>query len=96
MHLDLEPDLPALILQLNRAVQDTWLRRWRDTEDPLFHPRFPLSGKTLMEVLAIPAGPVVGTLLAHLRQEAAFGRIRGQEQALEEARRWWVLEREAL
>ena len=96
LHLDLEPDLPALILQLNRAVQDTWLRRWRDTEDPLFHPRFPLSGKTLMEVLAIHAGPVVGTLLAHLRQEAAFGRIRGQEQALEEARRWWVLEREAL
>ena len=96
LHLDLEPDLPALILQLNRAVQDTWLRRWRDREDPLFHPNFPLSGKTLMEVLAIPAGPVVGTLLAHLRHEAAFGRIRGQEQALGEARRWLALEREAL
>ena len=96
LHLDLEPDLPALILQLNRAVQDTWLRRWRDREDPLFHPNFPLSGKTLMEVLAIPAGPAVGTLLAHLRREAAFGRIRGQEQALQEARRWWALEKEAL
>ena len=96
LHLDLEPDLPALILQLNRAVQDTWLRRWRDREDPLFHPNFPLSGKTLMEVLAIPAGPVVGALLAHLRREAAFGRIRGQEQALQEARRWWAQEKEAL
>ena len=96
LHLDLEPDLPALILQLNRAVQDTWLRRWRDREDPLFHPNFPLSGKTLMEVLAIPAGPVVGALLAHLRREAAFGRIRGQEQALQEARRWWALKKEAL
>ena len=96
LHLDLEPDLPALILQLNRAVQDTWLRRWRDREDPLFHPNFPLSGKTLMEVLAIPAGPAVGTLLAHLRREAAFGRIRGQEQALQEARRWLALEKEAL
>ena len=96
LHLDLEPDLPALILQLNRAVQDTWLRRWRDREDPLFHPNFPLSGKTLMEVLAIPAGPVVGALLAHLRREAAFGRIRGQEQALQEACRWWALKKEAL
>ena len=49
-----------------------------------------------MEVLAIPAGPVVGALLAHLRREAAFGRIRGQEQALQEARRWWALKKEAL
>ena len=96
LHLDLEADLPALILHLNRPVQDTWLKRWRDSEDPLFHPRFPLSGSTLMQVLEMPAGPLIGDLLAHLRKDAAFGRIKGQDQALREAKRWWAQTRGAL
>ena len=96
LHLDLEADLPALILHLKRPVQDAWLKRWRDVEDPLFHPHFPLSGSTLMQALAMPAGPLIGDLLAHLRKDAAFGRIRGEEQALREAQRWWAQTREAL
>ena len=96
LHLDLEADLPALILHLDRQIQDTWLNRWRDSDDPLFHPHFPLSGSTLMDVLAMPAGPLIGDLLTHLRKNAAFGRIKGQEQALREAQRWWAEAREAL
>ena len=89
LHLDLDADCPALILQLSESVQANWLQRWRDAEDPLFHPRFPLTGTTVMDSLSIPPGPWIGSLLAHLRQEAAFGRIQNHEQALQEARRWW-------
>ena len=96
LQLDLEADLPALILQLSRPLQQRWLNRWRDFDDPLFHPRFPVDGKTLIKQLQLSPGPQIGTLLAHLRQEAAFGRIEGQGAALAEAQRWWSETRAAL
>lgn len=89
LQLDLEADLPALILQLKPATQAGWLQRWRNPDDPLFHPRFPLDGGTVMKALSAPPGPRIGMLLAHLRQETAFGRLQTKDQALEEARRWW-------
>ena len=89
LQLDLEADLPALILQLKPATQACWLQRWRDPDDPLFHPRFPLDGGTVMKALSAPPGPRIGMLLAHLRRETAFGRLQTQNQALAEARRWW-------
>ena len=96
LHLDLEAELPALILQLNATDQASWLQRWRDPDDALFHPRFPVDGTTVMKTLSLPAGPQIGALLAHLRQEAAFGRIETQDQALAEARSWWAHTSEAL
>ena len=89
LQLDLEADLPALILQLKPATQAGWLQRWRNPDDPLFHPRFPLDGGTVMKALSAPPGPRIGMLLAHLRRETAFGRLQTKDQALEEARRWW-------
>ena len=89
LQLDLEADLPALILQFKPATQAGWLQRWRNPDDPLFHPRFPLDGGTVMKALSAPPGPRIGMLLAHLRQENAFGRLQTQDQALEEASLWW-------
>ena len=38
LHIELEEDLPALILDISEADQRLWLSRWRDQNDPLFHP----------------------------------------------------------
>ena len=96
LHLDLDRDLAALILQLEPAHQSCWLRRWRDPEDPLFHPASPVDGTTLQRELKLTPGPQLGVLLMHLRQERAFGRLHGRDDALQEAHRWTNRNRDAL
>jgi tRNA nucleotidyltransferase (CCA-adding enzyme) len=49
--------------------------RWRDPEDRLFHPRPPLDGSRLQQLLAIAPGPRLGQLIDHLTAERAFGRL---------------------
>ncbi len=88
LHIDLELGLPALILELPNAQQKAWLNRWRDKNDPLFHPSSPLDGNTLKEMLDVPEGPALGELLRHLCHERAFGRIDTEEQAIYAARCW--------
>jgi len=96
LHLDLDRDLPALALQLDPTRQSRWLQRWRDPEDPLFHPATPVDGSTLQRELNLAPGPGLGALLMHLRQERAFGRLIGRDDALEEAHRWIKRNRDAL
>jgi tRNA nucleotidyltransferase (CCA-adding enzyme) len=87
----LETDLPALLLHLDPPVARIALERWRDTEDPLFHPRPPLDGRRLQQQLALPAGPLLGQLLDHLTGERAFGRLPRQAdegRTLTLARSW--------
>ena len=88
LHRDLEADLPALILQLPHQLRSPWLERWRDQDDPLFHPAAPVDGTVLQQELGITPGPELGRLLEHLRHERAFGRIEGRTAALAEANRW--------
>ena len=57
LHLDLDRDLPALVLQLDPTLQSRWLQRWRDPEDPLFHPANPVDGTTLQRELNLAPGP---------------------------------------
>ena len=86
--MDLEQDLPALILTWPTALQQQWLERWRDLQDPLFHPRPPLNGKSLQAALQISPGPTLGALIQHLTLERAYGRISTRDQALNAARSW--------
>ena len=88
LHMDLEQDLPALILTWPAALQQPWLERWRDPQDPLFHPRPPLNGTDLQEALQISPGPMLGALIQHLSLERAYGRVSTREQALNAARSW--------
>jgi len=88
LHRDLEADLPALILQLPHQLRGSWLERWRNQDDPLFHPSAPVDGTVLQQELRITPGPELGRLLEHLRHERAFGRIEGRTAALAEANRW--------
>jgi tRNA nucleotidyltransferase (CCA-adding enzyme) len=94
LHRELEADLPALLLQLEADDAKAALARWRDPQDPLFHPRAPLDGEVLQRQLAVKPGPELGQLLQHLTLESAFGRlpaVRGQdpdERVLSSARQW--------
>ena len=90
---DLEAELPALLLRLEPAAARAALARWRDPDDPLFHPVPPLNGDVLRRSLALPAGPELGALLRHLTRERAFGRLPGHGEqlarsTLDAARRW--------
>jgi tRNA nucleotidyltransferase (CCA-adding enzyme) len=94
---ELEADFPALALQLDPVDSQALLRRWRNPEDVLLHPRPPLDGGQLQTRLALPPGPRLGRLLEHLTLERAFGRLPAPlvatpaeaEISLQAARRWW-------
>ena len=88
LHIDLEEDLPSLILFLEEINVNAWLQRWKDPSDPLFHPSFPLNGYSLQKALNIPEGPSLGELMRHLSMEKAYGRFFTNQEALEVARKW--------
>ncbi|MCT0211934.1 MULTISPECIES: CCA tRNA nucleotidyltransferase [unclassified Synechococcus] len=88
LHQQLAEDLPSLLLFFPPAVALAWMKRWRNPDDPLFHPRFPVDGWTLQQTLGLGPSRQVGQLLAHLSAELAFGRINKPEEALKAARIW--------
>ena len=88
LHIDLEEDLPSLILFLKDKYINVWLERWKDPSDPLFHPSSPLNGHLLQKAFNIPPGPSLGELIRHLSKEKAYGRFFTNQEALEVARKW--------
>ena len=88
LHIDLEDDLPSLILFLKDKYMNVWLKRWKDPSDPLFHPSPPLDGHLLQKVFQLPPGPFLGELIRHLSKEKAYGRFFTDAEALEVARKW--------
>ena len=96
LHEELEEDLPALALQMPMPEKGVWLQRWRNPEDPLFHPRAPIDGNGLLTALELQPGPRLGRLLHHLKLEHAFERIQTSSEALAEAKHFLTRESEAL
>ncbi|AII48345.1 tRNA nucleotidyltransferase [Synechococcus sp. KORDI-52] len=96
LHEELDEDLPALALQLTKPVREIWLERWRNAEDPLFHPRAPIDGNSLVQALELQPGPRLGRLLHHLKLEHAFERIQTKAEAVGEAQRFLTRESDAL
>ena len=88
LHIDLEEDLPSFILFLKERDSSSWLKRWEDPSDPLFHPSTPLNGHLLQKVFQLPPGPFLGELIRHLSKEKAYGRFFTDAEALEVARKW--------
>ena len=88
LHIDLEEDLPSLILFLKNKYASAWLKRWKDPSDPLFHPSSPFNGYLLQKVFRIPPGPLLGELIRHLSKEKAYGGFFTDNEALEVARKW--------
>ena len=83
LHQQLEDDLPALLLAWPSPLARSWLERWRNPADPLFHPRAPLDGHSLQTELGLAPSRRLGDLLDQLKRERAFGRIGDREQALQ-------------
>ncbi len=88
LHIDLEEDLPSLILFLKDKYTIAWMERWKDPCDALFHPSSPLDGHSLQKVFKIPPGPSLGELIRHLTKEKAYGRFLTDQEAFEAARKW--------
>ena len=88
LHIDLEEDLPSLILFLKEKYRSSWLKRWKDPSDPLFHPSSPLNGHLLQKAFSIPSGPSLGELIRYLSKEKAYGRLLTDKEAMEVARKW--------
>ncbi len=88
LHIDLEEDLPSFILFLKDNHVNSWLKRWKDPSDALFHPSSPLNGHLLQKVFRIPPGPLLGELIRHLSKEKAYGRFFTDKEAFEVARKW--------
>jgi tRNA nucleotidyltransferase (CCA-adding enzyme) len=88
LHRQLEDDLSALLLGWTQPGAQSWLKRWRRHDDPLFHPRPAIDGNTLQRALQVQPSPQLGQLLDHLMLEQAFGRLNGAEACLQCARTW--------
>jgi len=63
------------------------IERFLNPEDPVAHPTPLLTGQDLMKSLNIPAGPLVGQLLAALQLARAESKIASIEEALQLARK---------
>jgi len=88
LHVDLEEDLPSFILFLKDKYTSTWLKRWKDPCDPLFHPSSPLDGHLLQKAFKIAPGPSLGELIRYLSKEKAYRKFFSEKEAFEVARQW--------
>ena len=88
LHRQLEQDLPALLLSLPVTEASSWLARWRDPGDALFHPRAAIDGGSLQQALGLKPSPQLGALLEHLMLERAFGRLHSRDETLAMAQQW--------
>ena len=91
LHRQLEDDLPALLLSWPpqaAATAQAWLQRWRNPDNPLFHPTPAIDGARLQRELGLKPSPQLGQVLDRLMLEKAFGRIHTAEDALQAAQDW--------
>ena len=89
LHRDLEKILPAFILYLPIRFHKYWLKRWRNKEDRLFHPRNFINGNTLKAMVGIDDGPLLGDLINYLSKEFAYDRLNNFDEAIYKAKHWF-------
>jgi len=88
LHKELEMFLPTFIFHLPPNLRLNWLRRWRDSDDKLFHPSNLLNGDEIKKNLKIKDGPILGELLWYLSKELAYKRLNNFDEAIYKAKRW--------
>jgi len=88
LHKELEMFLPSFIFFLPENLRLDWLRRWRDSDDKLFHPSNLLNGDVIKKNLKIKDGPILGELLQYLSKELAYKRLNNFDEAIYKAKRW--------
>nr|WP_075439170.1 CCA tRNA nucleotidyltransferase [Prochlorococcus marinus] len=88
LHNELEMFLPTFIFHLPQNLRLNWLRRWRNSDDKLFHPSNLLNGNVIKKNLKIKDGPILGELLRYLSRELAYKRLNNFDEAIYKAKRW--------
>jgi len=88
LHQELEAFLPCFIFYLPKNLHFSWLKRWRDKDDKLFHPRNLLNGDVIKKNFKIEDGPILGELLQYLSKEHAFKRLNNFDEAIYKAKQW--------
>ena len=88
LHQELEPILPCFIFYLPETLQLEWLKRWRDSNDKLFHPSNLIKGSAIKNYLKIKEGPLFGKLIRYLSVEIAFDRLHNFDQTIYKAKQW--------
>jgi len=88
LHQELEMFLPSFIFYLPQNLRITWLNRWRDIDDKLFHPSNLLNGDLIKKNFNIKDGPILGKLLKFLSMELAYKRLNNFDEAINTAKQW--------
>jgi tRNA nucleotidyltransferase (CCA-adding enzyme) len=88
LHQELEMFLPSFIFYLPQNLRITWLNRWRDIDDKLFHPSNLLNGDLIKKNCNIKDGPILGKLLKFLSMELAYKRLNNFDEAINTAKQW--------
>ena len=88
LHKELETILPSFILFLPESFHISWLARWRDKDDKLFHPSNLIKGNVLKKYLKIQDGPILGMLINYLSRELAFNRLDNFDEAIYKGKQW--------
>ena len=89
LHKDLENILPSFITYLPSELHSDWIKRWKNKEDSLFHPKNLISGDLIKEHLDIDEGPLLGKLMRHLSIEFAYKRLNNFDEAIYNAKQWF-------
>ncbi len=88
LHQELETFLPCFIFYLPKNLRFSWLKRWRDKDDKLFHPSNLINGDVIKKNFKIEDGPILGELLQYLSKELAFKRLNNFDEAIYKAKQW--------
>ncbi len=88
LHKELEDILPSFIFYLPQNLHSSWIMRWRDKEDKLFHPSNLINGDVIKKHLSIKDGPTLGQLLYYLSLELAYKRLNNFDEAIYKAKQW--------
>ena len=88
LHQELEMFLPSFIFYLPQNLRITWLNRYRDVDDKLFHPSNLLNGDLIKKNFNIKDGPILGKLLKFLSMELAYKRLNNFDEAINTAKQW--------
>ena len=88
LHKELEDILPSFIFYLPQNLHSSWIMRWRDKEDKLFHPSNLINGDVIKKHLSIKDGPTLGHLLYYLSLELAYKRLNNFDEAIYKAKQW--------
>jgi tRNA nucleotidyltransferase (CCA-adding enzyme) len=73
---------------LPESFHITWLARWRDKDDKLFHPSNLIKGDVLKKYLEIQDGPILGKVINYLSMELAYNRLNNFDEAIYKGKQW--------